>query len=106
MNKLLTVELETKRVALAALCGKYGVARLDLFGSAATEDWHPTESDLDFIVAFRPDPNRSLADRYLGLAQELEDLFGRPVDLLTEGAIRNPYFRRNIDATRALVYAD
>ena len=105
MNALVAAELSAKRGALAALCAKYGVARLDLFGSSTTEDWHPNESDLDFIVAFRPDPDRSLADRYLGLAQELEDLFGRHVDLVTEPAIRNPYFRRAVEATRAPVYA-
>lgn len=106
MNASLSAELEAKRPALAAVSRKYGVARLDLFGSGATEEWRPGESDLDFVVAFRPDPERSLADRYLGLAEELEALFGRPVDLLTERAIRNPYFRRNVDATRVPVYAE
>jgi predicted nucleotidyltransferase len=85
------------------LCKKYGVSRLDLFGSGATQDWRPGESDLDFVGTFRPDPDRSLADRYLGLAEGLEARFGRPVDLLTERAIHNPYFRRNVDATRAPV---
>ena len=46
LNRLLTAELDSKRVALVALCRKYGVARLDVFGSAATEEWRPGESDL------------------------------------------------------------
>ena len=98
--------MKAKRVALEALCRKYGETQLDLFGSGVTTDWRPGESDLDFLVAFRRDPQSSLADRYLGLAEELETLFGRSVDLLTERAIRNPYFRRNIDATRAPVYVE
>ena len=106
MNRSLNAELETKRVALTTLCRKYGVVRLDLFGSGTGEDWRPGESDLDFVVTFRSDPESGLADRYLGLAEELEALFGRPVDLLTERAIRNPYFRRNVDETRAPVYAE
>lgn len=106
MNRLLHDQLEAKRDRLAALCRKYGVTHLDLFGSATTADWRPGQSDLDFIVAFRPDPDRSVADRYLGLAEELETLFGRPVDLLTERSIRNPYFKRSVDASRALVYAE
>jgi predicted nucleotidyltransferase len=106
MTRALQAELEAKRDALAALCRKHGVARLDLFGAGTTEDWNLAQSDLDFIVAFCPDLDRSLADRYLGLADELEALFRRQVDLLTERAIRDPYFRRNVEATRAPVYAE
>lgn len=105
MNRDLSTELEDKRGALAALCHKYDVVRLDVFGSGATDAWRPGESDLDFIVAFRPLPGHGLANRYLGLAEDLELLFGRPVDLLTENAIRNPYFRQSVEATRATVYA-
>ena len=49
-------------------------------------------------------PNAAYADRYLGFAEELERLFGRSVDLITEQSIRNPYFRREVEATRQLVY--
>jgi uncharacterized protein len=105
MNPLLHREFEAKRSALAALCETHGVKSLDLFGSGATDDWNPNESDLDFVVSFRPEPGPGIADRYLGLAEDLEKLFGRPVDLLTSGGIRNPYLRRSIDATRARVYA-
>lgn len=106
MNTSLSTALEAKRGALAALCRKYRVARLDLFGSGTTADWRPSESDLDFVVVFHSSPSETLADRYLGLAEGLEDLFGRPVDLLTERAIRNPYFRRAVDATRTPIYAE
>lgn len=106
MNPLLSTQLEAKRDALAALCRTYGVVRLDLFGSGTARDWDAEKSDLDFVVAFRPDPDRSLADRYLGLAEGLEVLFGRSVDLLTERAIRNPYFRRSVEETRSPVYAE
>lgn len=106
MNASFNAELESKRPSLVALCHKYGVVRLDLFGSGASEEWRADESDLDFVVEFRPDRRRSLADRYLGFAEELEALFGRPVDLLTDRAIRNPYFRRAVDATRVPIYAE
>lgn len=105
MNAELRAELDSKRPAIVALCEKYGVNSLDLFGSAADDDWHPEQSDLDFIVAFRPQPGRSIADRYLGLAQELERLLGRRVDLVTERAIRNPFFRRSVAANRTAIYA-
>ena len=50
------------------------------------------------------EPTASYADRYLDLADGLEQLFGRHVDLVTAQSIRNPYFRREIEATRELVY--
>lgn len=106
MNRFLRSELEQSGSALAALCRKYGVARLDVFGSATTDDWQPARSDLDFVVVFRPQPGTGLADRYLGLAEDLEALFQRPVDLITERSIRNPYFKRNVEATRTPVYGE
>ncbi len=78
---------------------------LDLFGSATTEEWRAADSDLDFIVTFRPDASRRIAVRYLSFAEDLEALFGRPVDLITQASVRNPYFRAHVDATRARVYA-
>ena len=106
MNHILSSELESKRDALEALCEKYGVASLDLFGSGTTDEWRPVDSDLDFVVAFRPDANGRLATRYLGLAEALEALFGRAVDLITPESIRNPYFRARVDATRSRIYAE
>jgi predicted nucleotidyltransferase len=97
-------EITHRREGLAALCLRFRVARLDLFGSAVTGGWHAARSDLDFIVTFRGADE--LADRYLGLAEGLEDLFACDVDLLTEKSIRNPYFRQSIDATRVLIYAE
>lgn len=94
-----------KRDELAEICQRYGVARLYVFGSAVTGGFAETSSDIDFIVEFAGrQPTGSYADRYLGLAEELERLFGRPVDLVTEESVRNPYFRREVDATRRLVY--
>lgn len=106
MNPLLGAEFDLRRGAIVALCEKYGVASLDLFGSGTTDEWKPAESDLDFVVAFRPDASRGIADRYLGLAEDLETLFGRPVDLITPASIRNPYFRERVDATRSRIYAE
>src|SRR6185369_2909755 len=67
---------------LRELCVKHRVERLDLFGSAARDDFDPQMSDLDFLVEFEPMPPREHADSYFGLLADLEDLFGRRVDLL------------------------
>jgi uncharacterized protein len=95
--------IETNLEQVAVLCRTFGVARLDVFGSAATGACR-NDSDLDFVVAFADTTQGTYADRYLDLAEALEALFGRKVDLLTERAIRNPYFRREVDATRQVVY--
>ena len=106
MNPVLATEFDAKRDAVAVLCAKYGVASLDLFGSGTADEWRPLDSDLDFVVAFRQDASPGIADRYLGLAEDLEALFGRPVDLITPASIRNPYFRERVEATRARIYAE
>ena len=97
--------VEQNRVALTELCRKYRVERLYLFGSALSGQFDAQHSDLDFLVCFaNREPTGEYADRYLGLAEDLEELFGRPIDLVTEQSIRNPYFRREVESTRQLVY--
>ena len=96
--------LEGKREAIAALCREYGVLRLDVFGSAAKGTFDPETSDLDFVASFAGRDVPGYATRYLRFAEALEDLFGRPVDLITEQGIKNPYFREEVDETRRSVY--
>ena len=94
-----------KQRELASLCQRFQVERLDLFGSAADGSFRSDSSDLDFLVRFaNPAPTGDYADRYLDLAEALERLFQRPVDLVTEQSVRNPYFRRVMEASRQLVY--
>ena len=76
-------EIEKHREILTALCRRYGVVRLEVFGSAARgADFDPAKSDADFLVEF-----------------------GRPVDLVEASAVRNPYVRATINRSRELVYA-
>ncbi len=96
--------IEQNRDALAELCRQFRVERLELFGSAAKGTFQPDSSDIDFLVTFADVQPGTYADRYLGLLLALEGLFQRGVDLVTERSIRNPYFRRAVNATRQLVY--
>jgi uncharacterized protein len=90
---------------LPALCRRFGVRRLDLFGSAATGRFDPNRSDLDFLVSFNETmPPGAYADAWFGLPAALEALFGRPVDLLTEAALENPYLRRRVEAERRRLF--
>ena len=74
--------VEQRRTELKALCRRYGVRRLELFGSAATGQETLGESDLDFLVEFDSLLPGGYADAYFGLHESLEQLFGRPVDLV------------------------
>lgn len=95
--------LDEHRDEIAPLCRRYGVARLELFGSATTDRFDSQRSDLDFLVEFDSDSSR-LFDRYFGLKESLESLFGRRIDLVTAGSLRNPYFIEAVNKTRQLVY--
>jgi len=97
--------IEKNQAALVALCRKYGVRRLDLFGSALRPDFDTEASDLDFVVQFDGFTIHNAADRYLGLMLDLEDLFGRKIDLVSYPAIKNPYFKKVVDDTRVNLYA-
>ena len=93
------------RPRLLELCRKYDVRRMDVFGSAIRSDFDSGRSDLDFIVEFNNFNVDNAADRYLGLMVDLEDLFGRKIDLVSYRAIRNPYFKQVVDKTRIKLYA-
>jgi predicted nucleotidyltransferase len=99
------VMIEQNRERLLDLCRRYRVRRLDLFGSAAGNGFNPDTSDLDFVVEFEDFTVDNAADRYLGLLVDLEELFGRKVDLVSYRAIRNPYFKKIVDRTRVQLYA-
>ena len=91
---MLLEDLRVDRERLAEVCGRYGVARLEAFGSFA-RGGAEVGSDLDVLVSFGPGGHGGL--EFVALQQELEAVFGRPVDLLTRGSVErspNKYFRR------------
>ena len=98
-------DIEAHRAQLNELCRRMGVRLLEVFGSAARDDFDPALSDIDFLVEFKPDAKVSALETYFGLKDELEALFSRPVDLVMPSAVRNPYFRAEIDRARQVVYA-
>ena len=85
---------------IADLCRRYGVRRLEVFGSAARgDDFDLDSSDADFLVSFEPRPELPPLKQYLGFADALERVLGRPVDLLDRGSLeksRNYLRRRSI----------
>jgi predicted nucleotidyltransferase len=94
--------IEDRAEEVRQICHRHGVERLDLFGSAAGEGFDDLgDSDLDFVVTFERRNPPELFDRYFGLKEDLEALFGRGVDLVMEGAVRrNPYFAQSVAEAR------
>jgi len=90
--------------AIPALCRRFHVQRLDLFGSATDGRFDPRHSDVDFLVVFNELPGGAYADAYFGLRDALTKLFGREVDLLTEAALANPYLRRRVETQRQRLF--
>ena len=97
--------INAKRVALEDLCKEFRVKKLEVFGSAATDQEFSEGSDLDFLVEFDRDSALVLTDQYFGLLQALQDLFDREIDLLTPRSLKNPYFIRSVEQSRRLLYA-
>ena len=97
--------LEQHRDAIADLCRKHHVRRLDVFGSASTGAFDPVRSDFDFLITMEDVDAATYADRYLTFWDEIEALLGRPVDLVTEQYISNPYFKRSVELSRNTLYA-
>ena len=104
MNRLIDL-IEEKRGSLISLCQQFSVRQIELFGSAASERFDPSSSDLDFLVAFEDLPPSEYSEAYFGLMEALQELFQRPIDLVVLGAITNPYFLQEIGKTRTLLYA-
>jgi hypothetical protein len=96
--------IEEKRAEIARLCVQHHVQRLDLFGSAAAGGFDPMSSDLDFLVELDDVPPGQRADRYFQLREDLQALFGRPVDLVVATAVTNPYLRQSIERSRIPLY--
>lgn len=98
--------IQQNQSAIADLCRRYRVKRLDVFGSAsraADFDWE--HSDADFLVEFAEGGRKPSLQVFFALRQELEQVIGRHVDLVETAALHNPYLLASIEQSRELVYA-
>ena len=98
------VRIVYDRDRIAALCRKWKVKELSLFGSVLRDDFGPA-SDVDVLVEFAPDAPWSLFE-WVDMTEELKAMFGREVDLVEKGGLRNPFRRHAIMTTREVVYVD
>jgi len=95
------IELNIDKII--ALCKKYKVKNLWVFGSILTPRFND-QSDVDFSVTFHYDEVKDMFLTFFDFIEELESLLGRKVDLVDETAVKNKYFRKELDATKKLIY--
>jgi hypothetical protein len=96
--------LEMHKGEIGELCRRYGVRRLDVFGSASRDEPPNASSDIDLLADFDERLGPPALSDFLALRQRLADLLGRPVDLVMNSAVRNPYIRASIDRTRRMLH--
>jgi len=101
----MTAIIEQNRDKLIELCRKYHVAVLDVFGSAATDQFDAQSSDVDLLVEFDNSVKANRFDNFFAFHDELRRLLKRPVDLVEPGGLRNPYFIDSVEKTRRRLYA-
>ena len=97
------LDIEKIRPEISDLCKRLKVKRLDIFGSATSDDFR-SDSDVDVLVQFERDIG-GLFDRYFELKETLEEMLGRTVDMVVEDAITNPHFKMELERSRKNVYA-
>ena len=98
--------VQEKRAEIAAICGRYCVRHLEVFGSAArSDDFYSASSNADFLGEFEPQSVLPPLEEFFGFQAGLSRLLERSVDLVEGRAVRNPYVFANINRTREVVYA-
>lgn len=95
--------IDTKIEKIRLLCSKHKVNKLFVFGSVL-KDTLNKDSDIDMVVDFSQVEFNDYADNYFDLKEQLESIFNRPVDLLEEKGIRNPFLKKQIDFEKQLIY--
>ncbi|TAK42193.1 MAG: DNA polymerase subunit beta [Saprospiraceae bacterium] len=102
LNKGKLAFLKPYLPALEAICKKYGVGKLYVFGSLARGDFDEKKSDIDFLVKFKENENDGM--ELISMLIELENLLHRKVDLVRERPFVNEYFARSVEKTKTLFY--
>ena len=95
--------IEENRDRISTLCRMYNVKSLFAFGSVCTDKFND-HSDIDLLIAFNAMDFGDYADAYFNIAEELESIFKRPVDLITDKSLSNPYFINSLNNTKTLIY--
>jgi len=101
MNKI----IKEKMSEIRAMCIMYNIKTLHLFGSASTGNLRD-DSDIDMLISFKNIPVETYTDNYFDFHYDLEKLFNRKIDLVTDNSLSNPYLIESINKTKQLIYAE
>lgn len=99
MNKILRENIYKIKV----LCASHNVKTLFAFGSVCTDDFDDS-SDIDLLISFNPMDYVDYADNYFLIADKFEEIFNRPVDLITDKSLSNPFFIDSVNQTKTQIY--
>jgi len=100
----MVAELEKHRGALANLCRRFGVRRLEAFGAASSAGPDVERDEYEFLVELEPPEGTSRFDAFFGLKEEMERLLCRTVELVDPSALANPYLAELVEDTRQELY--
>lgn len=96
--------IQAKLNEFTTLCKLYNVKNLYAFGSATTDQFDENSSDIDLLIEIEENDPLERGEKLLAIWDKLEEFFQRKVDLLTQSSLKNPILRKNIDATKILIY--
>lgn len=100
MNNIISSKLNV----LKHLFRTHSVEKAYVFGSALTNNFNKN-SDLDFLIKFQPEiPPLKKGELWWELHDKLRELFNREIDIVTENSLKNPYFIKEIEKTKKLIY--
>ena len=101
MNQIIKENIDK----IEELCSKHDVQSLFVFGSVCSKYFSET-SDIDLLISFKPMTSDKYAENYFFLADEFEAIFQRPVDLVTDKSLANPFFIESVNKSKFLIYED
>ena len=96
--------IQAKLIDFTILCKLYNVKNLYAFGSAITDQFDENSSDIDLLIEIEENDPLERGEKLLAIWDKLEEFFQTKVDLLTPSSLKNPILRKNIDATKILIY--
>ena len=99
MHKVMTENMDK----IQRLCSTHNVESLFTFGSICTDNFNDN-SDIDLLISFKPMEYGDYADTYFELAEKFEAILKRPVDLVTDKSLSNPYFIESVNRTKLQIY--
>ena len=100
MKRIISENLDS----IVKICEKYKVSKLYVFGSVLTEKFSEESSDLDFQVELETMQVIERGEKLILFWDEMEYLFQRKIDLITDQPVKNPYFRVQVERTKQLIY--